>query len=194
MMHNHRAHLDGHLCKYIDNYGSLGDVFPKHKWLFMRRRDVINQAISWHVAASSQRWHVSSDDDDFKYQDIPYDYFSILSKVMILCANSVNWETYFALMKIAPHTIVYEDFIVDVEATVSGIIEFLEVDTSVSGGVFQRDGGLSRLYTKAKATYDSLKARFMDDFMRIGHPDDNVRLGPSFEKWNKFFFESQWRM
>ena len=97
-------------------------------------------------------------------------------------------------MKIQPHRIVYEDFILDVESCISHIFAFLEIDRRASSVLLERDGGLARIYMKAKPTYDSLKDRFMDDFIRIGHTDDSVRLGPSLEKWNRFFFESGWRI
>jgi LPS sulfotransferase NodH len=95
MTHDHRAHLDGHLRNQLDGYNSVDDLLPGHGWIFLRRRDVIARAISWHIAQSTDRWHMPSGDREFQHDGVAYDFFSNLSKLMIFGANNVNWTTFF---------------------------------------------------------------------------------------------------
>jgi trehalose 2-sulfotransferase len=194
MTHDHRAHLDGQLRNHLDGYKSLDDVLPGHKWIFLRRRDTIAQAISWHVAQTTDRWHMPSGNGEFVHDSVAYDFFSILSKLMIIGANEVNWRAYFGLMAIPYLEIVFEDLAADLDAGFSSILKFMDIERSVSGVVLEREGGLESIAKKSKSTYESLTSRFTDDFMKLGEMDDAVRLGPSLEKWNDFFFKSQWRM
>jgi trehalose 2-sulfotransferase len=193
MTHDHRAHLDGHLRDLLDGYNSIDDVLPGHKWIFLRRRDVIAQAISLHIAQSTDRWHMPSGDGEFVHDAVPYDFFSILSKLMIIGANNINWTTYFRLMNIRCLEIVFEDLLADLDAGFSSIFKFMCIERSVSGVVLERDGGLESIGKKSSSFYEALKSRFTDDFMKVGQADSAIRLGPSLEKWNSFFFRSQWR-
>jgi LPS sulfotransferase NodH len=193
MSHDHRAHLDAHLREGLPGYVSLSDALPDHKWIFMRRRDTIAQAMSWHIAECTNRWHVASSERDVAGASVPYDFFSILSKVMIVCANNVNWEAYFARIGIEPCRIDYEDLVANPTAEIGRIFRFLGVEAKISEVVLERDGRLKPLGGIAASAYASTRDRFMDDFLRLGESGDRDRLGVSLDSWNAFFSTSGWR-
>jgi len=187
MTHDHRAYLDDQLRSRLDG------ILPLHKWIFMRRKDTVAQAVSWYVAETSSQWHLSSASHVIKHQNIEYDFFSILSRLMIIGANNANWDTYFKVAGIFPLDIIYENLVSDPLSEVSAILEYLDIDRPVSDVVLERDGGLKQISKHSSAIYRTLESRFIDDFMKIGQTNDRVRLGPSLDKWNSFFFQSQWR-
>jgi LPS sulfotransferase NodH len=193
MTHDHRAHLDGHLRWCLEGYRSIGDVLPDHKWIFIRRKDTVAQAVSWYVAETTNRWHSSVGDEDVRHEEVDYDFFGILSRLMIIGANNANWESYFAILGVAPHVVTYEDLVSDPSAEISLILRFLEISQNVSDVVLERDGRLKPISKHSSAVYRSLKDKFVDDFMKIGQSNDRDRLGPSLDKWNSFFFQSEWR-
>ena len=193
MAHDHRAHLDDHLRNCLAGYNSVNDVLPGHKWIFMQRKDTIAQAISLYVASSSNQWHVLSDDNDVEHQNIPYDFFSILYNLMVIGANNVNWETYFSLMNIQPHRIIFEDLVSDPSSIISSIFKYMDLDQNISDVILESDGGLKSISQQSKLVYKLLKGRFIEDFIKIGQTDDPIRLGPSLEKWDNFYSQKKWQ-
>lgn len=193
MTHDHRAHLDGHLKSQVNGYRSIDDLLPGHKWIFMRRTDAVAQALSWYVAEMSNSWHAVVAEESVEYGDIEYDFFSILSKVMIIGANNANWETQFGLLGIQPHVVVYENLVANPSREISQILKHLDVEMDVSNIDLERDGRLKQMSKVSNDIYRSLHDRFIDDFMKIGQTDDRDRLGAPLDKWNSFFFQSRWR-
>ena len=78
MAHNHRARVDGVLRRTIDGYRTLDVLLPKHRWVWLIRRDKIAQAVSLCRAETSGLWatagpSTSPDPDRF-------DYYHVLSR------------------------------------------------------------------------------------------------------------------
>lgn len=193
MSHDHRARIDEHLREQVTGYSTLSDALPNHRWIFMRRGDTIAQAVSWYVASCTDRWHVPSDERDAVSARVPYDFFSILSKVMILGANNVNWEAYFSRLGIEPCRIEYEELVDNPKAVVQRIFEFLGLERKTDEIELERDGGLKAIAHIAGSPHREIQDRFTDDFMRLGESSDRGRLGPSLERWSTFFSKSGWR-
>lgn len=192
MTHDHRAHLDARLSESLEGYRSIDDALPSHKWLLMSRQDTIAQAISLHVAEHSQQWHVPAGAGGKQAETVPYDFLSILSRLMIIGASDANWEAYFRWRGIRPHRICYESLVAEPRTQLRDIFRFLGVTRELDDVDLERDGGLRRVADVSAVAYESLRARFLDDFLRIGQPDDLERLGPAYAKWCSFFFSKQW--
>ena len=111
---------------------------------------------------------------------------------MIVCANNVNWETYFARMGVNPCRIDYEDLVADPTAEMRRIFAFLEVEAKFADVVLERDGRLKSLRRMANSAYAAIRDRFMDDFLRLGESGDRTRLGASLDSWNAFFTTCGW--
>jgi LPS sulfotransferase NodH len=193
MTHDHRAHLDGRLAESIEGYASVDDVLPDHHWIWLERRDTVAQAVSWYVAEATDRWHLSAGETTSLPVSIEYDFFSILTKVMIIGANHANWQAFFARQGIEPLTLVYEELVADPLASLRAICGHIGVNCEMLTVCLEADGGLVSIADRSPSVYRELKERFTDDFMKIGNSDDRVRLGPSLEKWNDFFFGRGWR-
>ncbi len=195
MTHDHRAHLEGHLSSLTGESLPIDRILPNHSWLYMQRRNEIAQAISWHVAETTDTWHLLNTEENVpRTLKIPYDFFSILSKVMILGANRANWEAYFSKNNIRPYRLYFEDLVANPNAVISNLLAHLEF--TPKHGPIQLSNqsapiSISRAYGDS---YNTITHRFTEDFLRLGQTDDTARLGPATEKWNRFFSERQWQL
>jgi trehalose 2-sulfotransferase len=188
MSPNHRAALDEHLRSAVPGYRQLDDLLPGHRWVWLVRKNKILQAISYCRAEHSNQW-ASTQSDGTKAGDFPYDFFHILSRLMILQAGDLIWEIYFRERGIEPLIVVYETFFEDLDQQLPRLIDFL--------------GGLpaGRTSVDTCTTYEPqrdeqsslLRQRFMADLCRMGESSLASELGEPFEKWTRFFVEQQWR-
>ena len=104
------------------------------KWIWLRRRNKVRQALSWLIA---QKTGISGLTPDgpvgqsealLKQADIEEGELSYHTIRFML--SDQTWENFFRLNQIEPYTLFYEDFIDPLtwEMTVASILDFLEVD------------------------------------------------------------------
>jgi LPS sulfotransferase NodH len=86
--------------------------FPDAAWLFLRRRDVHAQGISYWRAKATGRWHVLPTSDEPEPTP-PYDFAGIDACVRELVMHDGLWSHFFALAGIVPTTVWYEDLLSD---------------------------------------------------------------------------------
>lgn len=188
MAHDHRAAVDEGLRQMVPGYRTLDDVLPGHRWIWLQRRDKILQAISLCRAELSNRW--SLEESTAGSGSHPeYDFIHILSRVMMIFAAELAWETYFAEFGIVPRVVIYEDFFQNRERELSQLIEFL-------GGLPPGRGfvDIDRTFQiqRDKQSY-ALRQRFTRDLGRLGETSVATELGQPLERWHRFFFERGWR-
>jgi trehalose 2-sulfotransferase len=194
MAHDHRAHLDELLSRQIVHYEGIDSIFPDHRWIFMRRKDLIGQAISLYFAEETGVWHLRQNQSSSSVAKVQYDFFSILSRLMILLANNFNWELYFHKNALFPLTVFYEDFIADQESALKLVAAYIGVGSdSLTNPQTNAQEKLAKISDRHKELYEDLRERFTDDFLRIGQKSDRDRLGPGLDRWNAFFFQRLWR-
>lgn len=103
--------------------------FPNLHCLYLTRRNKIAQAVSWWKAAQNNHYHSTAEkrmpDSPLKYDFAAIDH--LVSEVMM---EEAAHQAFLDEMGIMPHTIVYEDFMQDMEGTISGIIDFLGIKES----------------------------------------------------------------
>ena len=82
--------------------------FHKYKWIWLRRRNTIRQAISKVMAMHTRQYHVSSADEPITFAPSlsPYDIIGYLAKQVVL---DHVWECFFAQHNLSPHIVFYED-------------------------------------------------------------------------------------
>src|SRR5579884_208874 len=94
MSHDHRAALDEQLRRHVAGYRTLDDVLPNHRWVWLKRRDKILQAISWCRAEQSNEWAKTTAGAANVAVDFNYDFFHVLSRVIMISSNEFAWEVY----------------------------------------------------------------------------------------------------
>jgi LPS sulfotransferase NodH len=193
MAHDHRARIDGVLRRTLKGYNTLDDILPDHRWIWLIRRDKIAQAISLCRAEKSGIWSVSSSHAVTGFQrHEEFDYHYILSRVMMLYACDLAWQTYFCDHDISPYTVYYDDFFANLPASLLDLIEHIlglpvactetvVPDVTATLGV-QRDT-VSTEWT----------ARFRTYLASVGDLDTNLEFGIAGRTWADFFFNLGWR-
>ena len=107
---------------HIYNLGIL-KVIPNPSFIFVRRKNVLKQAISMWIATHTKQWaffqkkkfelpNVLNVDDIFKFVN------NIMNK-------NAAFESFFLISNIKPHRVQYEEFINDPISHVDKISEFL---------------------------------------------------------------------
>lgn len=188
MAHHHRAALDEWLRGAVAGYRLLDDLLPNHRWVQLIRRDKVLQAVSLCRAESSGVWAVKCAEGK-KDAGLTYDFFHLLSRLMMLQGGELAWSLYFEQNHIEPFVIVYEDFFRDVEHQLPQLIDYL-------GGLpnsrmlldFGQDFQIQR-----DTASDALRDRFAADLVRIGESSLIDEIGPPWNRWISFFEEHQWK-
>ncbi|MEL6403327.1 MAG: Stf0 family sulfotransferase [Chloroflexota bacterium] len=117
----------------VPDYKALSDpekirtFFPNIKFIYLTRRNKVAQAVSWWKAAQSDHYHTSVGEDTPDFE-MKYDADAIThlfqEAVMEECAH----QAFLTKMNAIPLTIVYEDYIQDMPATIARIIDFLGIE------------------------------------------------------------------
>jgi len=94
------------------------------RFVHLRRRDVVAQAVSWAKAQQTHFWHP---DEDIKPggQDPHYDEELIGRLVAAIEQFEADWARWFAAHGIVPHRVVYEELAADPLRTVHEVLDYL---------------------------------------------------------------------
>lgn len=188
MSHDHRVALDTCLRAAIPGYHRLDDVLPSHRWVRLVRKDKVLQAISLCRAESSGHFAMT-ESDHRPSGELDYDFFHVLSRVMMILAGEYAWDLYFQQQGIDPLVVVYEDFFRNVDCQLPRLIDYL-------GGLPSGRTALDMDQTFRIQRDDrnhELRERFMSDLSRVGEPSLVEEIGAPWDRWIDFFSERQWR-
>jgi len=97
---------------------------PKPKFIHMKRKDVIGQAVSLFIANKTKRWTSIQDGENFVVEYNPSELISIVKSIHY--QNSI-FESLFDLFGINPLVISYEDFIRNPNESIQLIGDFLNI-------------------------------------------------------------------
>jgi LPS sulfotransferase NodH len=132
------THLDDFLGKLrgvegweaLDGIPLLGAAFPRPSFIWISRRDVTAQAVSWLKAHQTREFYVG---DRRRTGATPvFDFGALQRLVGELSEGNLRWRRWFAANRIEPYSISYEDIAPDpVEAT-KRVLDFLGVDVPSS--------------------------------------------------------------
>jgi len=193
--HDHRAFLEGQLEMELGlPLVHLDEILPDHRWIFMHRADLVDQAISTHVARSSGVWHLLSGVAAPERPAVAYDYVSILARLHQLMGAQFNWELYFRTRGIRPLVICYEDFLAETGTVWAATLAHLGVESdSEAAPRLESDAGVDRLSARWHELYEDLRVRFVRDFLDAGKDRVWNEVGDSLARWGEFFDRDGWR-
>ena len=135
--------IDVRDLRTVERYLSIKQISPSSiKWVWLRRRDKINQAISHCRALRTGVWHLYPyDSEETKNlaksdMEIPVDKLNQFA-LLYFFVDTV-WERFFESNKIEPYILFYEDFIEESEwmPTVASVLDFLEIPYTLPMDVF----------------------------------------------------------
>jgi LPS sulfotransferase NodH len=105
----------------------LPTVFSQPKYIWLRRRDRLQQAVSWAIAAQTKVWSQKRGGSPQPDAALRFDFESIDQRYNHITADEQNWEDYFHQNKLEPLILFYEDVTASNRATAERVLEFLGV-------------------------------------------------------------------
>lgn len=100
------------------------------KYVWLRRRNRVAQAISLYRAAHTGVWRSIAgrgDGDSVADRELPFDFRKISAILRRVEDEDLKWKSYFLAYRIAPLMLVYEEFVENYERTIQGVLKFLDL-------------------------------------------------------------------
>ena len=105
--------------------GLVGRHFPEPHFVWVRREDVVAQAVSWSKATQTGRWHGW---DPLDPATAPtYDREQIAALAREATAHDAGWRDWFAGIDVEPFVVRFEDLVADPAGTTRGVLDHLGV-------------------------------------------------------------------
>lgn len=100
--------------------------FPNMKFIYLTRRHKVEQAISWWKAAQNNHYHTTAT-ASVPDIELRYAFDSITQLLNEVIMQESAHQDFLNKIEVVPLTIVYEDYIQDMPATVQKIIAYLGI-------------------------------------------------------------------
>jgi trehalose 2-sulfotransferase len=119
------------MLQEIPAYGNLNGaqllaaVFHKPKYIWMRRRNHVEQAVSWAMACQTGVWAQKAEEKPLPRTIPKFDFKVIDEWCNRIAAHEAGWENYFRENQIEPLVLFYEDVITSRHAAAKRVLEFL---------------------------------------------------------------------
>ena len=103
---------------------SVYDLFAFKRFIHIKRRDRLAQAISWVIAQQNAAW-ISFHEPT---QEPTYDTAAIENALSVIDTQTAAWKQFFAAQGITPLVVIYEDLVANPDATIDGVLTHCGVD------------------------------------------------------------------
>ena len=134
----------------------LDTFFPHLKYIFMTRRNKVQQAVSWLKFLQGSAWFWEKEDPQ-KLENLEFKPEVIDSFLQQTAIHESAWLDFFELAGVRPYVVVYEDFVEAYEETAQCILDYLGIECP-NGLTF----GERRLKKQADALSDEWVQRYLD--------------------------------
>ena len=111
--------------KNLDGAELLAAVFHKPKYVWMRRRNQVEQAISWAMACQTGVWTQKAEEKSQPRAIPKFDFKVIDEWCRRIAAHDESWANYFRENQIEPLVLFYEDVVASHRAAAERVLEFL---------------------------------------------------------------------
>lgn len=113
--------------EHLDGPHLVAAVFNQPKYIWMRRRDHVEQAVSWAMASQTKVWSQKTGENP-QLDPVPqFDFDLIDKRYNQIVADEQSWENYFREHQIAPLILFYEDVIASNRDAAARALEFLGI-------------------------------------------------------------------
>jgi LPS sulfotransferase NodH len=107
----------------------LERLFPNPHWVYLHREDTARQAISWYRALTTEVWLAPADSPDVEERSVPDpDWPRVRWLDDVAREHDRRWREFFAVNRIDPLVIAYEELQHDVVSVVRRILGSLGVE------------------------------------------------------------------
>jgi LPS sulfotransferase NodH len=129
-------------------------------WVYITRRDIVAQAVSWHIASETRRWHlpaVAAKNARDLQRAVRYDRDRIAKNVAQIGWWEKEWRQFFAVNDLAFVPVVYEDLMDVPTAICQSICRAHGVDDSFEFAI--GNAGLTKQGTELNQAFCERYAR-----------------------------------
>jgi hypothetical protein len=113
---------------YLAAMGETPDRLADWRIVFLRRRNLVRQAISAFIAETTGSW-TSRMAATAPISEADYSFERILALVDLYSGNNEHWERLFGLFGLEPLRVVYEDYVAALDDGTEQIARFIGVDS-----------------------------------------------------------------
>jgi len=137
-------------------------MLPNLKFVLLKRRDLLGQAISSLRAAQTNQWRATM----AAYGAARYDGDQIREHLRVAALDHARWDVFFARNGIGPTVIAYEDLVADPQAGVDRIAALFGLQNEARIKPETVDLAIQR-----DATTEEWKARFLSEYRNLDELD-----------------------
>lgn len=114
---------------HLDDKALLDAIFYNPKFIWLQRRNKVNQTISWIKAAHTGVWRheKGSEQKEKNAQPLTFDFFLIEEGIERFENAEKAWDDFFTRNQINPFIVVYEDLAQTFEQTSLALLDFLNI-------------------------------------------------------------------
>jgi LPS sulfotransferase NodH len=113
--------------KNLNGAQLLAAVLSTPKYIWMRRRNHVEQAVSWEMACRTGVW-AQGGKEEFQPRPVPkFDFKAIDEWCKRIAAHEAGWENYFRENQIEPLVLFYEDVVASHRTAAERVLEFLQL-------------------------------------------------------------------
>lgn len=112
----------------IDDLALLEAEFGDVRYIYLRREDLIGQAISLFKAEESNYWH--STQPGVPSREVRYNYEEIEKRVASLKNDDAAWVEWFRSVGIEPFSVTYEDLELNPIDATTNVLRYLDLEYS----------------------------------------------------------------
>jgi LPS sulfotransferase NodH len=109
--------------------GLLNRAFGHARFVYLRRGDILKQAVSWLRAEQTGVWFETDQSEQEQPEHEPrFDFGRIHELVQLIDEHNMAWQEWFASAGVRPHRVRYEDLDADPVGVTCGILDFLGLE------------------------------------------------------------------
>lgn len=131
------------------------EMLPNLKFVLLKRRDILGQALSVVRAVQTDQWRSSMP----ARGPALYDGAQIYERLQIAARDYAWWDIFFARKAVAPTIIVYEDLLADPQSAVDQVADFFGLRGQARAASERVDLEIQR-----DATTEEWRTRFLDEY------------------------------
>jgi LPS sulfotransferase NodH len=112
-----------------DDLALLNRAFGRPGFVYLRRQDVVGQAVSLFRAEQTDVWHKTDrSDSQQQKQDRRYEFDGIRDMVRMINEHNAAWTQWFASAGLRPFSVLYEDLEADPVEVTRGVLDYLQLE------------------------------------------------------------------
>jgi len=147
----------------------LAAVFHRPKYIWMRRRNSVQQAVSWAIACQTGVWAQKTGEKPQLHAIPRFDFKVVDAWHDRVVAHEAGWTNYFRESQIEPLVLFYEDVVASNRAAAGRVLEFLGLpfppDLEIAGLTLQKQA--TQISDEWTAAYLKIKRKKTGKVARI---------------------------